>query len=69
MLADDRPLRRPARTRSSIGDYVLAHAYLRDDHVLDDVLPPEIPIPPIAEVQVALQDAAAQVTGAAAATS
>jgi AMP nucleosidase len=24
---------------------VLAHAYLRDDHVLDDVLPPEIPIP------------------------
>ena len=30
---------------------MLAHAYLRDDHVLDDVLPPEIPIPPIAEVQ------------------
>jgi AMP nucleosidase len=51
------------RESQSIGDYVLAHAYLRDDHVLDDVLPPEIPIPPIAEVQVALQQAAEQVTG------
>ena len=26
----------------SIGDYVLAHAYLRDDHVLDAVLPPDV---------------------------
>jgi AMP nucleosidase len=51
---------RPSQT---IGDYVLAHAYLRDDHVLDDVLPIEIPIPPIAEIQQALFDAAAQVTG------
>lgn len=51
------------RPSQSIGDYVLAHAYLRDDHVLDDVLPPEIPIPPIAEVQVALNHAAAKVTG------
>jgi AMP nucleosidase len=42
---------------------VLAHAYLRDDHVLDQVLPPEIPIPPIAEVQQALQRAAEIVTG------
>ena len=50
------------RPSQSIGDYVLAHAYLRDDHVLDDVLPPEIPIPPIAEVQVALQSAAEFVT-------
>ncbi len=53
---------RPSQT---IGDYVLAHAYLRDDHVLDDVLPPEIPIPPIAEVQVALQQAALEATGLA----
>jgi len=53
------------RGSQSIGDYVLAHAYLRDDHVLDDVLPPEIPIPPIAEVQVALQRAAEIVTGEA----
>jgi AMP nucleosidase len=51
---------RPSQT---IGDYVLAHAYLRDDHVLDDVLPIEIPIPPIAEVQQALFDATARVTG------
>ena len=48
---------RPSQT---IGDYVLAHAYLRDDHVLDDVLPPEIPIPAIAEVQQALFDAAVE---------
>ena len=34
------------RDTQRIGDYVLAHAYLRDDHVLDEVLPPEIPIPP-----------------------
>lgn len=51
------------RGSQTIGDYVLAHAYLRDDHVLDDVLPPEIPIPPIAEVQVALGRAAEVVTG------
>ena len=51
------------RESQSIGDYVLAHAYLRDDHVLDGVLPPEIPLPPIAEVQVALQRAAEIVTG------
>jgi len=51
------------RSTQTIGDYVLAHAYLRDDHVLDDVLPPEIPIPAIAEVQVALQRAAEDVTG------
>jgi AMP nucleosidase len=51
------------RSSQTIGDYVLAHAYLRDDHVLDAVLPPEIPIPSIAEVQVALQRAAEIVTG------
>jgi len=51
------------RSSQTIGDYVLAHAYLRDDKVLDEVLPPEVPIPPIAEVQVALQRAAEAVTG------
>lgn len=51
------------RHSQSIGDYVLAHAYLRDDHVLDSVLPPDIPVPPIAEVQVALQESAAEITG------
>jgi len=51
------------RHSQSIGDYVLAHAYLRDDHVLDSVLPKDVPVPPIAEVQVALQQVAAEVTG------
>jgi AMP nucleosidase len=51
------------RASQSIGDYVLAHAYLRDDHVLDDVLPPEIPIPALAEIQLALNRAAEIVTG------
>jgi len=51
------------RPTQSIGDYVLAHAYLRDDHVLDPVLPPEIPIPAIAEVQQALALAAEEVSG------
>ena len=51
------------RHSQRIGDYVLAHAYLREDHVLDAVLPRDIPVPPIAEVQVALQDAAEKVTG------
>ena len=51
------------RPSQRIGDYVLAHAYLRDDHVLDDVLPPEIPIPAIAEVQLAMAKAAEIVSG------
>jgi AMP nucleosidase len=51
------------RPTQRIGDYVLAHAYLRDDHILDSVLPPEIPIPPIAEVQRALATAAESISG------
>jgi AMP nucleosidase len=51
------------RDSQRIGDYVLAHAYLRDDHVLDPVLPPEIPLPAIAEVQQAIAQAAEQVSG------
>ncbi len=51
------------RSSQKIGDFVLAHAYLRDDHVLDGVLPPEVPIPPIAEVQLALAEAAEAVSG------
>jgi AMP nucleosidase len=51
------------RPSQAIGDYVLAHAYLRDDHLLDDVLPVEIPVPAIAEVQKALFEAAMTVTG------
>jgi len=51
------------RQTQRIGDYVLAHAYLRQDRILDSLVPPDIPIPALAEVQVALQDAAALVTG------
>ncbi len=51
------------RPSQRIGDYVLAHAYLRDDHVLDDMLPPEIPVPAIAEIQQALARAAETVSG------
>ena len=51
------------RHSQTIGDYVLAHGYLRRDRILDGAVPPEIPIPALAEVQVALQEAAAQVTG------
>lgn len=45
------------RSSQILGDFVLAHAYLRDDQVLDEVLPPDIPLPTIAEVQIALTEA------------
>jgi AMP nucleosidase len=51
------------RQSQTIGDYVLAHGYLRRDRILDAPVPPDIPIPALAEVQVALQEAAARVTG------
>ncbi len=51
------------RQSQSIGDYVLAHGYLRRDRILDDLIPAEVPIPALAEVQVALQRATAEVTG------
>ena len=51
------------RNSQTLGDYVLAHAYMREDHVLDDDLPIWVPIPALAEVQQALQDAVADVTG------
>jgi AMP nucleosidase len=51
------------RQSQRIGDYVLAHAYLRQDHILDSLVPPDIPIPALAEIQLALQSAAAEVTG------
>jgi AMP nucleosidase len=51
------------RAAQKIGDYVLAHAYLRRDKILDELVPPEVPIPALAEVQLALQAAAAKVTG------
>jgi AMP nucleosidase len=51
------------RQSQTIGDYVLAHGYLRRDRILDDLVPTEVPVPALAEVQVALQEAAARVTG------
>ena len=51
------------RQSQEIGDYVLAHAYLRQDNILDQAVPPDVPIPALAEVQVALQSAVANVTG------
>jgi AMP nucleosidase len=51
------------RGSQRLGDYVLAHAYVREDHVLDADLPVWVPIPALAEVQVALEEAVADVTG------
>ncbi len=51
------------RQSQRLGDYVLAHGYLREDQILDDALPPSIPIPALAEVQQALEKAVAEVTG------
>ncbi|MCB2037888.1 MAG: AMP nucleosidase, partial [Ottowia sp.] len=50
------------RNSQQLGDYVLAHGYVREDHVLDEDLPLWIPVPALAEVQIALQDAVADVT-------
>ncbi len=50
------------RNTQALGDFVLAHAYLREDHVLDDDLPVWVPIPALAEIQIALEQAVAEVT-------
>ncbi len=50
------------RNSQQLGDYVLAHAYMREDHVLDEELPLWVPIPALAEVQLALEQAVADVT-------
>ncbi len=51
------------RDSQKLGDYVLAHGYVRDDHALDSELPLWIPVPNLAEVQHALENAVASVTG------
>ena len=51
------------RNSQRLGDYVLAHAYVREDHVLDADLPVWVPVPALAEVQVALEEAVEKVTG------
>jgi AMP nucleosidase len=50
------------RNTQQLGDYVLAHGYVREDHVLDEDLPLWVPIPPLAEVQLALEAAVADIT-------
>jgi AMP nucleosidase len=50
------------RNSQKLGDYVLAHAYMREDHVLDEDLPLWVPVPALAEVQLALEQAVAEVT-------
>jgi AMP nucleosidase len=50
------------RNSQQLGAYVLAHAYVREDHVLDEALPLWVPIPALAEIQVALEQAVADVT-------
>lgn len=51
------------RSSQQLGDYVLAHAYVREDHVLDEDLPLFVPIPALAEIQVALEDAVEEISG------
>ena len=51
------------RRNQYLGDYVLAHGYVRDDHVLDRDLPPFVALPAIAEIQVALQETIEKITG------
>ena len=50
------------RNTPAAGDYVLAHGYVREDHVLDEELPLWVPIPALSEVQVALEQAVAEIT-------
>ncbi len=50
------------RNSQQLGDYVLAHGYVREDHVLDEELPLWVPIPALAEIQVAIEKAVADVT-------
>jgi AMP nucleosidase len=51
------------RNTQKLGDYVLAHGYVREDHVLDEELPLWVPVPALAEMQVALEQAVGEVTG------
>ena len=50
------------RNTQQLGDYVLAHGYVREDHVLDEDLPLWVPIPALAEIQVALESAVSDIT-------
>ena len=51
------------RASQVLGEYVLADGYVREDHVLDDDLPKWVPVPPIAEIQQALQQSILHIFG------
>ena len=51
------------RNSQKMGDYVLAHAYMRDDNVLDHAVPLWVPIPALSEVQVALEQSVSEISG------
>jgi AMP nucleosidase len=51
------------RNSQMLGDYVLAHGYLREDNVLYKDVHPSIPIPSLAEIQQALEEAVGKITG------
>lgn len=51
------------RNSQNLGDYCLAHGYLREDNVLYRDLHPSIPIPALSEIQLTLEKAVSQVTG------
>ncbi len=51
------------RNSQSLGDYVLAHGYIREDGVLDKDLPLTVPLPALSEIQLSLEAAMCQVTG------
>lgn len=50
------------RNSQQLGDYVLAHGYLREDNILDDIVPLNIPVPALSEIQTALEQSVAKVT-------
>lgn len=51
------------RNSQNLGDYCLAHGYLREDNVLYRDLHPSIPVPALSEIQLALEKAVEDVTG------
>jgi len=54
---------RGLRNSQKLGDYVLAHGYVREDNVLDHAVPLWVPIPALSEIQIALEKAVSKVTG------
>lgn len=50
------------RNSQELGDYVLAHGYLREDNVLYHDLSPSIPIPALSEIQLSLEKAVCEIT-------